>query len=426
MSGGSGKRLWPLSNDSRSKQFIKLLKNQDGKYESMIQRMYRQINEIFPGVGITIATGKNQQEIIRNQLEDKVDLVLEPMRRDTFPAIMLSAAYLAYEKKVDSEEVVIVLPVDPYTESGYFSVLKDMERMITEGRAEISLMGIKPTYPSEKYGYILGKKEADFNEYCVEKFYEKPSVQNAEKLLEEGAFWNGGVFAFKLGYAIEILKKHMPYDEYEEIYQHYSELKKISFDYEVVERAENIGMSLYNGEWKDLGTWNTLTEHMGETKIGNVIINEAASDTYVINELDIPLVVLGGENLIVAASPDGILVTDKEESVKMKSYIDKIESEPRYEEYAWGNFKILEDYHKENGTYSKIKHVYVRKGNSISCSICGNFKKIWTVISGKGSATIENYFTNLEMGTVVWGENGQNYQLSAFEDMHLVEIQIEG
>ena len=166
LSGGSGKRLWPLSNETRSKQFLKLLKDGNGNYESMIQRVYRQIKENLERDGeeisITVATGENQKDAIRNQLGEKVDLVLEPMRRDTFPAIMLSCAYLAYEKKVELEESIIVLPVDPYADEGYFSVLKDMDKIVQSGRADMVLMGVKPTYPSEKYGYILCEQDKLF------------------------------------------------------------------------------------------------------------------------------------------------------------------------------------------------------------------------------------------------------------------------
>ena len=155
LSGGSGKRLWPLSNDHRSKQFLKLLKKEDGSYESMVQRVYRQIKEAGIRANIVIATNNSQVDFIKTQLGEEVDIVVEPERRDTFPAIALSSAYLALEKKADPGEPVLVLPVDPYAELEYFHVIQRMEAAVQQNAADIVLMGIKPTYPSAKYGYII-------------------------------------------------------------------------------------------------------------------------------------------------------------------------------------------------------------------------------------------------------------------------------
>lgn len=120
LSGGSGKRLWPLSNEIRSKQFIKIFKNENGIYESMIQRIYRQIRNVNKDATVTIAASKAQVSSIRNQLGKEVGISVEPCRRDTFPAIALAAAYLKDIKGVDPEEAVVVCPVDPYVETDYF------------------------------------------------------------------------------------------------------------------------------------------------------------------------------------------------------------------------------------------------------------------------------------------------------------------
>ena len=116
LSGGSGKRLWPLSNDVRSKQFIKLFKNENGKYESMVQRVYRQIQTVNSDMEVTIATSKSQVSAIRNQLGNKASICLEPCRRDTFPAIALAAAYLKDVQGLSEEDCVAVCPVDPYVD----------------------------------------------------------------------------------------------------------------------------------------------------------------------------------------------------------------------------------------------------------------------------------------------------------------------
>ena len=150
LSGGSGKRLWPLSNDSRSKQFLKLLKDDNGNYESMVQRVYRQILSAGINADITVSTNIYQLDSIRTQLGKNIDIVIEPERRDTFPAIALACSYLYSKKRISEEEVIIVLPVDPFTGAEYFKLLYKMESLIKEEAANLVLMGINPTYPSNK------------------------------------------------------------------------------------------------------------------------------------------------------------------------------------------------------------------------------------------------------------------------------------
>ena len=155
LSGGSGKRLWPLSNDIRSKQFIKIFKKEDGAYESMLQRVYSQIKQVDTDATVTIATSKTQVSAIHNQLGEHVGVSIEPCRRDTFPAIALATAYLVDVLHIDPSESVVVCPVDPYVEDAYFEALKELSAQADKGEANLILMGIEPTYPSEKYGYII-------------------------------------------------------------------------------------------------------------------------------------------------------------------------------------------------------------------------------------------------------------------------------
>ena len=155
LSGGSGKRLWPLSNDVRSKQFIKLFKDDKGNYESMVQRVYRQISKVDPDARITIATSKTQASAIKNQLGGNVEISIEPCRRDTFPAIALASLYLHDKLGVEEDEAVVVCPVDPYVDDTYYESVKLLHRLAEKGETNLSLMGIEPTYPSEKYGYIM-------------------------------------------------------------------------------------------------------------------------------------------------------------------------------------------------------------------------------------------------------------------------------
>ena len=159
LSGDSSKRLWPLSNGMRTKQFLQLLRRPDGQKESMVQRVVRQIEEASLSTSITIVAGATQRDSIESQLGTSVTMLTEPERRDTFPAILLAAAHLAMERGCSRDEVVVAMPCDTYTENSYFDKVHTMASLVEDNVAELVLMGIQPTYPSEKYGYVVPKAE---------------------------------------------------------------------------------------------------------------------------------------------------------------------------------------------------------------------------------------------------------------------------
>ena len=365
LSGGSGKRLWPLSNDIRSKQFIKLFKDEQGNRESMVQRVYRQITTVDSEARVTIATSKTQVSAIRNQLGEQVNVCVEPCRRDTFPAIALAAAYLHDVQGVAEGECVAVCPVDPYVDNSYYEGGKRLEELVLAGNANLTLMGIEPTYPSEKYGYIIPESAETVS--MVREFKEKPTVEVAEGYLRQGALWNAGVFAFKLGYLLEIAHKLIDFTGYQDLYEKYATLTKISFDYAVVEKENSIQVMRYAGDWKDVGTLNMMTEVMSDQKLGNVTLDDNCEDTQVVNELDIPVLCMGCKNMVVAVSNDGILVADKEHQ------------------------------HRE---------------------------EVWTVVSGHGRVVLDDLMQEISAGSVIKIPAGCKHTVMADSDLHLIEVQI--
>ena len=307
LSGGSGKRLWPLSNDIRSKQFIKIFKKQDGSYESMIQRIYRQIRSVDENAKITIATSRAQVSSIHNQLGDQVGISVEPCRRDTFPAIALASVYLAEVEGVSQEESVVVCPVDPYVEEDYFRALKALERQADKEEANLILMGIQPAYPSEKYGYIIPADREAISKVLA--FREKPDAKTAKEYIDHGgALWNGGVFAYKLKYMLCKAHEMMDFRDYQDLLDRFETMPKISFDYAVVEKESSIQVMRFPGQWKDLGTWNTLTEAMEEECVGDGVMDDSCENVHIINELGLPVLAMGLKDVVISASPDGISI----------------------------------------------------------------------------------------------------------------------
>ncbi|MDE7327742.1 MAG: cupin domain-containing protein [Lachnospiraceae bacterium] len=431
LSGGSGKRLWPLSNDIRSKQFLKVVRNEEGKKESMLQRVYRQIKGASLNEGITVATSAAQEESIRGQLGEEVSLVVEPERRNTFPAIALSAAYLYFEKSCPPDETIVVLPVDPYVGEEYFQMLQHLDWTVQTGMADIVLMGVKPTYPSEKYGYIIPAAGHNMGEketvpiFPVLEFKEKPNLIAAQEFINRGGLWNCGVFAFKLSYLMDIVQRDMICRCYADVVAQYGKLERTSFDYAVVEKARSVAVVSYNGEWKDLGTWNTLTEVMEEEPIGDVSVSKDCRNTHVINELEIPVVVMGAKDMVVAASPDGILVSDKVQSSYIKKYVENRNLRPMFEERSWGEYTVLNLSVDADGNRAVTKKKFIQAGKEIGEARHQHHLEVWTVLSGRAVISIKGRKHDALAGDTFTIERGVLHSLRAEEDTVLLEVQIE-
>lgn len=417
LSGGSGKRLWPLSNDVRSKQFIKIFRTEDGNYESMVQRVCRQIRKADPSASVTIATSKTQVSSIHNQLGEGVDISVEPCRRDTFPAIALAASYLADVKGIDPREVVVVCPVDPYVEDDYFEALKKLEKLAAEGNSNLVLMGIEPTYPSEKYGYIIpesGEKIAS-----VSTFKEKPDARTAAEYIQKGALWNGGVFAFQLQFVLDKAHELMDFTDYHDLFARYDTLRSISFDYAVVEKEEKIQVMRFSGQWKDLGTWNTLTEAMEENSVGDAIMNETCENVHVINELNVPVLAMGLHDVVISASPEGILVSDKEQSSYIKPFVDRLDQQVMFAEKSWGSFRVM-DVEEESLT---IK-VTLKVGHRMNYHSHRNRDEVWVVTSGAGRTIVDGMEQEVKAGDVITMQAGCRHTIIAESELKLVEVQL--
>lgn len=423
LSGGSGKRLWPLSNDIRSKQFIKIFKKPEhsipmgteytGDYESMVQRIYRQIKTVDSNATVTIATSKSQVSAIHNQLGSDVGISVEPCRRDTFAAIALATAYLHEVKKLSADEAVVVCPVDPYVEGGYFRTLEDMCEAAQKGNANLVLMGIEPTYPSEKYGYIKPNKSGW-------GFTEKPNKEKAEEYIAAGALWNGGVFAYKLSYVLEKSKELLGTSSYEDLFSGYADLKKISFDYAVVEQETSIEVLRYSGTWKDLGTWNTLTEAMEENKVGDVRLNENCSNVHVINEMGVPILGMGLHDVVISASPEGILVSDKEQSSYIKPFVDEIDQQVMFAEKSWGSYRVL-DVEEDSLTVK----VTLNPGHKMNYHSHEKRDEVWNVISGSGTTIVDGMEQPVKIGDVITMAAGCKHTVVAGDTgLQLIEVQL--
>lgn len=423
LSGGSGSRLWPLSNSARSKQFLKVLRDESGNPVSMVQRVFDQIGKVDEKINITIATSANQENSICLQINGKYNLVLEPERRDTAPAIMLACAHLDLVQGASSEDVVIVMPIDTYAEQGYYDRISGIASAVRSGKADLVLLGVEPTYPSEKYGYIIpASKEGDV--FPVAEFKEKPKKEVAQEFILRGGLWNCGVFGFKLGYLRKLTKPYTDSVSYDEMLRNYRLLPKNSFDYEVVEKAESIAVVPYAGTWKDLGTWNTLSEEMTDWAQGRVIISDT-ENVHVINETGLPMVVSGLKDAVVVATHDGILACSKDASAFIKKQVEAVsETRPMYERRCWGEYRVLDSRVYTNGRNALTKELIITAGKQLSYQRHEHRSEVWTIVAGKGEVVLNGRVMPVEPGTVLNIHPMQMHAVRSFDDLHIIEVQL--
>ncbi len=423
LSGGSGKRLWPLSNDARPKQYLKVVNKETNSMEhcSMLQRVWDQLQEAGIAGNAVITAGGEQVELIKSQVQD-AKIAVEPGRRDTFAAVLVSCAWLYSCGGASAEDYAAIMPVDPYTESAYFETVKKLEQVMKVSGAEVGLMGAAPSYPATKYGYILpGEKKEGWME--VRGFAEKPDEEQAEKLMEQGALWNCGVFCVRIGDILERAKKYGVPEDYQGLCASYEKLPKISFDYEVLEKAEHLAAVEFRGFWKDLGTWDALADQMSTDTIGNVVLDETCENTQVINELKMPVAVMGTRDLVVVASQDGILVTDKNQTARVKEIASGFSSRPMFEERRWGTLETLDDTESQ-GKATLTRKIHIYDGMTSSYHYHQYRDEIWTVLSGTGELILEGTKIPLSQGKAVCIRKNQRHAVKAFRDFEYIEIHV--
>ena len=211
-----------------------------------------------------------------------------------------------------------------------------------------------------------------------------------------GGLWNGGVFAYKLKYVLDRAHELIDFTDYHDLFVKYETLTKISFDYAVVEHEKDIAVLRFAGQWKDLGTWNTLTEVMEENIVGDVRMNETCENVHIINEIGVPILVMGGKDLIVSASPEGILVSDKDQSSYIKPFVDAIDQQVMFAEKSWGSYRVL-----DVGTDSLAVKVALNPSYGMNYHSHDRRDEVWTVISGSGSVVVGGEERVVSAGDVI-------------------------
>ncbi len=420
LSGGSGKRLWPLSNDVRSKQFLRVLQNEQGDMVSMLERVWSQLADLDALEDVYVCASHAQTDIIYSQLGD-VSVIVEPQRMDTFPAVALATLYLSQDPLAD--EVVAVAPVDQYVDKSFFQAILGLQRTLVDSGADLALLGVRPLCPSSQFGYIRveqGSSQAPYRR--VDSFTEKPDRNRAAHLVAEGALWNCGVFCFRSSYLINLLRERGYPTTYRNMVEQFDQMPKRSFDYEVLESSRSIVVTPYEGAWKDMGTWPVLAPELRNDFIGYGAA-EHCEDSHVINELNIPIVAAGLRNTIVVASPDGILVADREHAADIKGLVAPFAGRPMFEERRWGSYRVLDHCMLADGTEVLTRQNTLRAGANMSYHQHLFREEVWTVIRGRGLLALDGGLAMVTAGDVIRIRPGQWHALMAQEDLAAIEVQ---
>lgn len=417
LSGGSGKRLWPLSNDKRSKQFVRILTDSDGHSVSMVQHMWKHLTEAGLAENALVCTCKGQAETIVGQLGE-VPMALEPDRRNTFPAVALSSLYALDHLGATPDDAICFIPVDPYTDESYFSALPKLEELLLQTNAEVALMGAVPNAPTSKYGYIVPDKQFDGYK-SVQSFREKPSENEARELIAQGALWNCGVFCFKISLILNAIKAYGDFTGYDDLYANYHLLPQISFDYEILEASKNLVVLPFDGMWKDLGTWNSIAEQMKHPSLGDVLMKDC-QNTIAINELAVPVVTMGLTDVVVVAAPDGILVCDLKSSEQLKTVVANLDRPPMFEERSWGTLQTIDI----SGGDRCTKRLRLFQGMCSSCHYHEKRDEIWVILEGRGKLILNDDLISLNPGSTVRIPKGQHHIVKAITDLDFLEIHL--
>lgn len=426
LSGGSGKRLWPLSNEVRSKAFLKLLSSEHGGKESMIQRVCRQLELAGLLPSTSIVTHNSQIEITKNHIGETIPIISEPFKRGTFTAVALAASYHHFKLNADLNETICILPVDLFVDSAFFQLLNQFPDILKRSGANLALVGTVPRHPSNQYGYIVPHINAETDYYTVKQFVEKPDEAQAIRLINDHALWNCGVFAFSVGFMLSNLQERGLPVRYEELLERYESLPEVSFDHEVVERTNPSVVIPYDGAWKDLGSWDTLTSHLDSSAIGSGDISADSVHTHMVNELPIPIHIIDVPNVIVAASPDGILVASKSKSSEIKHKLNRGLTRTMYEERSWGTCKVLDHSWTtpEKETETVTCKLELNEGKTMNAHKHLNRKEIWTVIRGSGEFSLNEHTFTIQAGDVLHIPCGVKHGVKASTQLIIIEVQI--
>ncbi len=447
LAGGSGTRLWPVSRSAYPKPFMRL-----GGDESLAQKTLQRAFAVSEGEVLSV-TSRDLYFVTRDEYQAMPEIgersssfLLEPVGRNTAPAIAMAALYT--KEKHGSDAAMLVLPADHLIEdlAGFADAVSAAHALARE--SYLVTFGVKPSRPETGYGYIQrGEALPNGQGAAVTRFVEKPDLKTAQDYLESGEYlWNSGMFCFTAGAFLEALAAHQPDmlataeacwqaspcdDEPVELSQeHFEAFNDISVDYAVMEQVDNAAVVEANFDWNDIGSWNAVSELVKSDEDGNRTTGRAvlvdSRNCYV--QAGTRLVAaVGVDNLVVVDTGDAVLVAHRERAQDVRQVVDRLTADNEKSAIfhqtvhrPWGSFTVLE----ESVRY-KVKRLLVKPGQVLSLQLHHKRSEHWTVVSGTAKVLIGEEEVLLEANQSAYVPVNTKHRLEnpGEENVEIIEVQ---
>jgi mannose-1-phosphate guanylyltransferase/mannose-6-phosphate isomerase len=435
LAGGSGTRLWPLSRERYPKQFIKL----QGKEESLFQETFKRSLLLSNIDNIYVVTNEKYKFLVMGAVEElgysynEDNILVEPEAKNTLPAIY-AGVYEIIKKGHDS---VVVFPSDHTISKGeeFTAIIKKSEALTNDS---IITFGIQPDGPNTGYGYI-SPGEKKLNGFTVNSFKEKPTPEKAEEYISKGYYWNAGIFMFNSALFSNEVETYSPeiFDAFtssDSIKEAFSKINtKISIDYGIMEKSDNVAVVPVDIGWNDLGSFDSfydvfqVDEDENISDDQNIIID---SKNNIIQSYNGKIVAaVGVEDLIIIDNRDALLVCKKDQSQKVKNVVDTLKerndlrTEYSVQDYRpWGHYKVLEE---EKDTF-KIKRITVNQGKRLSYQLHHHRSEHWIVVKGMAKVTVDGEEKFVRSGESIFFREGQKHRLEnpGKTPLEIIEVQM--
>lgn len=439
LAGGVGSRLWPLSRELYPKQCINLVDTD----RSLIQQTAERSLASGISADPIVVCNDEHRFLIAQQLADihvKADIMLEPMGKNTAPAIAL-AAFQALTR--DENAILVVLPADHVIRDFHlFGVA--VETAAEQARlGKIVTFGVQPSYPETGYGYIQAEEKGSVSK--VKAFKEKPDLATAETYVQEGGYyWNSGMFVFSAQVYLDELKSLQPaiYDAVKAAFagcrpdldfiridaDAFAKSPADSIDYAVMEKTDKAVVVPYTGDWNDIGAWAALydlneNDESGNVAMGDVLTHDATGN-FIRSESRL-VAAVGVENLAIIETKDAVVVVPRDRAQDVKFIVNQLKAAGRSEHVVhtkvyrpWGSYEGVDE-----GTRYQVKNITVKPGQKLSVQMHHHRAEHWIVVSGTANITIgettqlvsENQSVYIPLGEVHALENPGKIPLELIE-----------
>lgn len=442
LAGGSGTRLWPLSRQQLPKQFLNL-KGEETLLGGTISRLQPLIakEDIWVVTSEALASGEAYSAL------KELNTILEPVGRNTAPAIAIAAALLMDHSGGDP--IMLVLPADHLIKRvAAFHVCLEKAMNAAESGALVTF-GIEPNRADTGFGYIQAERDGQGEVFPVIRFTEKPDLETAESFLKEGGYyWNSGMFVWKASAILHEIKTHIPDlwtvfedmrnrwrqgESWQEVVRHgFADMPSISIDYGVMEKSDKVQLVPCDIGWSDVGSWDAVYDISDHDQDGNALVGDVLNfdcKNSLIRSQSKLLAAVDLEDIIVVETPDAILLTRRGESQRVREIVDKIKArgsrehiEHRTVMRPWGSYTVLEDH----ASGYKLKRIEVDPGSSLSLQSHQHRSEHWVVVSGTATVTRGDQVTTVAKNESTYIPIGERHRLANHGriPLQIIEVQV--